>query len=288
MPTGARFVAICGLLAVLVAVTSAEPHNRKQRVVSGEQLAKIMVDPQDRDMMLKHGKRQFSEHDAEMLRSINEEFELDGDVAKSLFEQLDTLLNYEAHKHEDALDGDEEVDLDDMDFDPHNNPNHGHDVFGKPIAMPGLTETYAVYGAVLDATVRYVDQIEKVSRHGLPQVADLLFDQAMQRMANRGLGFVSASTDINMEQGMGGLQIVDRTETQRYSAPVGYHEEWTSVVRDTFRVHVRREVLEHNTRPGGIAAPSSEYGTGRPLIAIIERIASVHQPISIASDTGFN
>ncbi len=282
MIIGARFVAICGLLAVLVAVACAGSHRRKERSISGEQLAKIMTDPQDRSLMLKHGKRQFSEHDAEMLRSINEEFDLDGDVAKSLFEQLDTLLNYEAHKHEDALEGDEEVDADDMDFDPHNNPNHGHDVFGKSIAMPGLTETYAVYGAVLDATVRYVDQIEKISRYGLPQVVDVLFDQAMQRMANRALGFVSASTDINMEQGMGGLQIVDRTETQRYSAGIaGHHEEWTSVVRDTFRVHVRREVLEHNSRPGETATATTQYGTGRPLIAIIERIASVHQPISI-------
>lgn len=277
----------CVLLAVLFAVALAATH-RHQRTVSGEQLAKIMIDEEDRDLMLRHNKRHFSEHDAEMLRSINEEFDLDGEDATTLFQQLDTLLNYEAHKHEDALDGDEEIDADNMDFDPHTDPAHGHDVFGKPVDMPGLRETYEVYGAVLDPTVRYIDQIEKISRYGLPQVADVLFDQAMRRMSQRAIGFVSASTDIIVEQGMGGLQIVDRVETQRYEAgTAGHADQWTSIIRDTFRIHVRREILEQNLKPGQTSHPAANYGTGRPLIAIIERIASVHQPISIASQHGF-
>jgi hypothetical protein len=293
MAVGTRIIACASVLAMLFVLASAASSARtKHRTVAGEKIARMMVDPEDRELMMKHAKRHFSEHDVEMLRSINEEFEgEDSEMAKSLFEQLNTLLDYEAQKHEDALDGDEEIDADNMEFDPHNNPNgHHQDVFGKPIFKPSVAETYEQYGAVLDNNVRYIDQIEKVARYGLVQVVDLMFDQAMRHMARRMEGFVMASTDINVEQGMGGLQIVDRVETQRYEAGrSGHTEEWAAVVRDTFRIHIRREVLEHNPHPGENSHQQAPplVGTGRPLIAIIERLASVRDPISIADKAAY-
>ncbi len=114
-------------------------------------------------------------------------------------------------------------------------------------------------------------------------VVDVLFQQALHRLSLRTAGFVTATRDIKVEEIVGGIQYIELLETQRFQP--GYHghqTEWSTDVRDNYRIHVRRYKPEHNYMPGETHTTESTE-LSPPLIYIIERISNIKDPLPIAS-----